>query len=71
MSVTTTYTVTGMTCGHCENAVREEVGKISGVSGVEVSHETGLLTVTSDSEPNFDDITAALDEAGEYTAVQA
>ena len=71
MSVSTTYNVTGMTCGHCENAVREEVGEISGVQSVEVSHETGVLTVTSDAPLNLDDVAAAVDEAGEYTVVPA
>lgn len=42
------YTVAGMTCGHCEMSVREEVGEIAGVSGVEASHETGTVTVTGD-----------------------
>ncbi len=38
------YVVTGMTCGHCEHAVRDEVSRIPGVSAVEVSAATGLLT---------------------------
>lgn len=71
MTVTTTYTVNGMTCEHCERAVAEEVGSIAGVQSVEVSHETGTLTVASDSELNQDDVVAALDEAGEYTIAQA
>ena len=28
-----TYTVTGMTCGHCEMSVREEVSEVTGVNG--------------------------------------
>ena len=51
---TTTYDVTGMTCGHCENHVREEIEKIAGVSGIEVSHTTGKLVITSDAELNDD-----------------
>src|SRR5699024_12751127 len=39
--------LTGMTCGHCENAVREEVSEIAGVQNVDVSAETGKLTITS------------------------
>ena len=50
MSATTIdFQVTGMTCGHCEMSVREEVGEVPGVTGVEVSHETGLLRVGSDA----------------------
>jgi len=71
MSVTTTYTVTGMTCGHCENAVREEVSEIAGVENVDVSHETGNLTVTSAAALNLADVAAAVDEAGPYTVVPA
>ena len=70
MSVTTTYKVTGMTCGHCEMSVKEEIGEISGVHGVEASHETGVVTVTSDGPLSFADVTAAVDEAG-YTVEEA
>lgn len=71
MSITTTYNVTGMTCGHCERAVSEEVGEIPGVQSVEVSHESGTLTVTSETQLDLSDVLAALDEAGEYTITNA
>lgn len=64
---TTTYGVTGMTCGHCVHAVTEEVKKIQGVKDVEVSLVTGgasQVTVTSDAELTVDDVRAAVDEAG-------
>jgi len=64
MSVTTTYNVTGMTCGHCENAVREEVSEIAGVENVDVSAETGKLLITSTSPLVDADVIAAVDEAG-------
>lgn len=68
---TTTYTVTGMTCGNCERHIREEVEQIAGVTGVRVSRETGLLQVTSDGSPVDDDaVLAAVDEAG-YAATPA
>ena len=60
---TRTYTVTGMTCGHCEMSVREEVSEVSGVQGVEVSHETGRLVVTGDGVSD-DAVKAAVEEAG-------
>ena len=58
-----TYTVSGMTCGHCEMSVREEVSEVAGVSGVEVSSETGALTVRGEG---FSDeaVAAAVEEAG-------
>lgn len=67
---TTTYQVTGMTCGHCENAVREEVSKIAGVAGVEVSAQSGQLVITSAESISDADVIAAVDEAG-YEATPA
>lgn len=66
----TEYQVTGMTCGHCEMSIREEVAEIAGVLQVEVSAATGKLLVTS-AEP-VDDVAvmAAVVEAG-YRAVRA
>ncbi len=63
------YQVTGMTCGHCENHVREEVEQISGVTGIDVSAQTGKLVIISDAELNDADVAAAVDEAG-YEAVR-
>jgi copper chaperone CopZ len=63
-TVTTTFKVTGMTCGHCEGAVREEVSALEGVTAVEASAATGLVTVTSAAEPDEAAVRAAVDEAG-------
>lgn len=71
MSVTTTdYQVTGMTCGHCEMSVREEVGDVPGVQSVEVNHETGLLRVSSEQPLEDSAVLAAVTEAG-YSAARA
>ena len=67
---TTQYQVTGMTCGHCEMSVREEVSQIAGVDSVEVSAKTGILAVTASAPLSDDDVLAAVDEAG-YSAVRA
>ena len=58
-----TYTVTGMTCGHCRASVIEEVLQVPGVRAVDVDLDSKLLTVAGES---FDDaaIEAAVDEAG-------
>ena len=61
---TTTYTVTGMTCGHCVGAVTEEVRKIDGVTAVDVDLPTGQVTVSSDGPLDDAAVTAAVDEAG-------
>lgn len=60
----TTYTVTGMTCGHCVRSVTEEVGKIDGVTDVRVDLPTGAVTVVSSREPEVADVRAAVEEAG-------
>lgn len=64
------FNVTGMTCGNCENHVREEVNEVPGVSVIEVSHASGKLIVNSDGPLDEAAIIAAVDEAG-YTAVRA
>ncbi|GAA3120986.1 MULTISPECIES: heavy-metal-associated domain-containing protein [Nonomuraea] len=61
---TATYTVNGMTCGHCVSSVKEEVGEVPGVAGVEVDLATGLLTVTSDEPVGRDLIASAVKDAG-------
>jgi copper ion binding protein len=61
---TETYTVTGMTCGHCVTSVTEEVSALPGVSDVQVELETGTVTVTSDRPVGEDEVRAAVEEAG-------
>jgi copper chaperone len=63
MSVAT-YTVTGMTCGHCASSVKEEVGEVSGVTGVEVDLASGLLTVQSEVPVETAAILTAVRTAG-------
>ncbi len=63
------YQVTGMTCGHCEIAIREEVGEIAGVEKLDVSAKTGRLVVTSSTGVDDRAVLAAVDEAG-YQAVR-
>ena len=61
---TSTFTVVGMTCGHCVNAVTEEVSQVPGVSGVDVDLASGGLTVTSDAPVDETAVRAAVEEAG-------
>lgn len=69
-SIITEYAVAGMTCGHCESAVREEVSAVPGVTGLEVSAETGILRVHSASQVEDQAVVQAVDEAG-YEATRA
>lgn len=66
---TTEYLVTGMTCGHCEMSVREEVSEIAGIDVVQVSAQTGRLVVESSGDVDDVAVLAAVDEAG-YSAVR-
>lgn len=63
---TQTFTVTGMTCGHCVNSVTEEVSEIAGVTAVDVVLETGAVTVTAEGDVDADAVKAAVAAAG-YT----
>ncbi|MCE7481952.1 heavy-metal-associated domain-containing protein [Microbacterium sp. AGC85] len=67
---TTEYKVTGMTCGHCEMSVREEVSQIAGVEDIQVSAQSGTLVVTTTETLDDAEVLAAVGEAG-YSAVRA
>jgi len=60
----TVITVTGMTCSHCVAAVQSEIGKLPGVSGVDVDLDTGSVTVTAEPLPEPDALRTAVTEAG-------
>jgi copper chaperone CopZ len=67
MSTTTTYTVSGMTCDHCVAAVTQEVGKLPGVTAVDIRMVAGgeSTVAVSSVEPVAEgDVRDAVDEAG-------
>jgi copper chaperone len=68
MSTTQTYTVTGMTCGHCVASVTEEVQEIPGIEDVDVVLETGSLTITSAEPVDDAAVRTAVEEAGYHLA---
>ena len=64
---TTTYSVSGMTCGHCTSAVTEELSKLGGVQEVSIDlNAGGTSAVHVTSETALDDaaVRDAVDEAG-------
>ncbi len=64
---TTTYIVRGMTCGHCVNAVTEELQSIEGVTHVAIDLVEGgnsTVIVTSTNPLDIELVKAAVDEAG-------
>ncbi len=58
-----TYTVSGMSCGHCKAAVESEVGQVSGVESVEADVDTKLVVVRGEGLEDGA-LRAAIDEAG-------
>jgi copper chaperone CopZ len=69
MTTTTTYTVSGMHCGHCVAAVTEEISQLSGVEQVQVDMVAGresTVAVTSVAPLPQQAVRAAVIEAG-YT----
>lgn len=61
---TSTWTVTGMTCGHCVASVTEELQEVDGVQDVAVTLETGEVVVTSAEPLTREAVEAAVTEAG-------
>ncbi|MDI9884582.1 heavy-metal-associated domain-containing protein [Streptomyces sp. HNM0645] len=61
---TSVYLVKGMTCGHCEGAVSEEISAITGVTSVKAVAATGQVTVVSAAPLEEAAVRAAVEEAG-------
>lgn len=59
-----TYTVAGMTCGHCARSVEEQLRELDGVTAVAVDLATGAVTVRSTAPLSADDVRGAVEEAG-------
>ncbi|MGW2377215.1 MULTISPECIES: heavy-metal-associated domain-containing protein [Kitasatospora] len=64
MSSTITYTVSGMSCGHCEKAISEELSALAGVTEVAADAQAGTVTVSSEAPLAEEQVRAAIDEAG-------
>lgn len=67
MSSTATYGVTGMTCGHCVQAVSSEFHSLPGVLNVEVELVEGGVShvrVVSEEPLPAQTVREAVDEAG-------
>jgi copper chaperone len=56
--------VTGMSCEHCARAVRAEIGKLPGVTGVEVDVAAGTVRITGEPLPGDAAVRDAVHEAG-------
>jgi copper chaperone len=69
MTDTITYSVPGMSSGHCCAAITAEVSAVPGVQQVDVDLETKLVQI-SGNHLDHAALVAAIDEAG-YEAVRA
>ncbi len=63
-AVSTTYAVSGMSCGHCKATLTRVIGELDGVTSVDVQVAAGRVTVTGTAEPDDAVIAEAVDEAG-------
>ncbi|MGA6157209.1 heavy-metal-associated domain-containing protein [Stenotrophomonas sp. NPDC087984] len=64
VGVTTVYKVSGMTCGHCEGAISQEIATLDGVTAVKAVAASGEVTVTSSAPLDEETVRAAIDDAG-------
>jgi copper chaperone len=53
-----------MTCDHCARAVRTEISKLPGVTGVDVDVAGGTVAITGDPLPGDMPLRKAVEEAG-------
>ncbi|MGN6605485.1 MAG: heavy-metal-associated domain-containing protein [Jatrophihabitans sp.] len=60
---TLTYSVPGISCGHCRTAITAEVSGVSGVSAVDVDLAGKVVTVTGAGVQDAA-VRDAIDEAG-------
>lgn len=61
----TVLKVEGMSCSHCENAVKKSVGALDGVSAVGVNLSEKSVTIEyNEDKVSFDDIKLAIEDQG-------
>ncbi|WP_411964822.1 heavy-metal-associated domain-containing protein [Haloferax sp. YSMS24] len=60
--MSTTITVTGMTCEHCEGRVEDALAGVTGVTEAKADREADTATVEGDAD--VDTLVAAVEEVG-------
>jgi copper chaperone CopZ len=60
---TLTYSVPGISCGHCRAAITSEVAKLAGVNAIDVDVQSTVVTVSGAGVSDAA-IRDAIDEAG-------
>ncbi len=61
MSEQHTFSVPGISCDHCKQAIESAVGEVAGVESVDVDVDAKTVAVTGGAEPAIVD---AIDDAG-------
>ena len=56
--------VEGMTCGGCENRIKNALSEIEGVESVVASHETKEVTITLNAEVEEDILKETITDLG-------
>lgn len=67
---TTTYSVPGISCGHCVNTIQMEISEMDGVQSVTASAETKVVEITFDVPANEDAIKSLMAEINYPVAAQ-
>ena len=63
-ATTVVYAVSGMSCGHCEKAISDELTALPGVTVAKADAASGRVSVRSVEPLDDDAVRAAVDEAG-------
>lgn len=56
--------VEGMTCGGCENRIKNALSEIEGVESVTANHETKEVTITLNAEVEEDTLKETITDLG-------
>ena len=59
---TITYSVPGISCGHCVHTIEMEVGELAGVAQVSANQDTQIVTVSYEPPATSEQIEALLVE---------
>lgn len=67
---TKTFTVPGISCGHCVRTIQNEVAELAGVKSVQADQATKQVTVTWEEPQTWEGIKTLLKEIN-YPAAEA
>jgi copper chaperone len=56
--------ILGMTCQHCVVAVEEALGRVDGVTSVEVNLDSGIATYSEEKRVDLQVVRQAVEDAG-------